>query len=86
MSNGRLANSPALPSLRFDHPSMRLIAGALLILTAEQAFAHAHMANYPNEPRVREVLYPAAGVALLLGLGLMAWGLFSERRTPTGGS
>jgi hypothetical protein len=65
---------------------MRLIAGALLILTAEQAFAHAHMANYPNEPRVREVLYPAAGVALLLGLGLMVWGSFSDRRSTKEGA
>jgi len=65
---------------------MRLIAGALLILTAEQAFAHAHMANYPNEPRVREVLYPAAGVALLLGVALMTWGIFTERRPPAGGA
>jgi hypothetical protein len=58
----------------------------LLILTAEQAFAHAHMANYPNEPRVRDVLYPAAGVALVLGVALMTWGLFSDRRRPTEGA
>jgi hypothetical protein len=44
------------------------------------------MANYPNEPRVRDVLYPAAGVALVLGVALMTWGLFSDRRRPTEGA
>ena len=65
---------------------MRSIAGALLILTSEQAFAHAHMANFPNEPRVREVLYPAAGLLLAVGTLLLLWGLYSDRRTISPGA
>lgn len=76
----------AIRNLQQSGPSMRSIAGALLILTSEQAFAHAHMANFPNEPRVREVLYPAAGLLLAIGTLLLVWGLYSDRRTAAPGA
>ena len=60
---------------------MRTISGALLLLTAEQAFAHAHSASFPNEPFVREVLLPTSGFLALAGLLLLVWGLFTERKT-----
>lgn len=59
---------------------MRTISGALLLLTAEQAFAHAHSATFPNEPFVREVLLPTSGFLALAGLLLLVWGLFTERK------
>jgi len=52
-----------------------------LLLAAEQAFAHAHSATFPNEPFVREVLLPTSGFLALAGLVLLVWGLFSERQT-----
>jgi hypothetical protein len=58
---------------------MRTIAGAILILTAEQAFAHAHMASFPNEPLMREVMFPASGCLLVAGLALLGWGLKTDR-------
>jgi hypothetical protein len=58
---------------------MRTISGAILILAAEQAFAHAHMASFPNEPLMREVMFPASGFLLVTGLVLLGWGLKSDR-------
>jgi hypothetical protein len=63
-----------------DDLSMRSISGALLLLTAEQAFAHAHSASFPNEPFVRDVLFPASGVLALSGVILLIWGLLTERK------
>ena len=60
---------------------MRTLSGAVLILASEQAFAHAHLANFPHDRFVRDVLLPASCLLLGLGAGLMAWGLVSERRS-----
>ncbi|MFO0870309.1 MAG: hypothetical protein U0935_15375 [Pirellulales bacterium] len=65
---------------------MRMLTGAVLILAAEQAFAHAHMANFPNEPRVRDVLYPACIFLVLLGSVLLVWGLVTDRKGKVEGA
>ena len=57
---------------------MRMLTGALLILAAEQAFAHAHLVNFPYDGLVRDVLIPGATVSAVVGLILLVWGLFSE--------
>jgi hypothetical protein len=59
---------------------MRTISGALLLLTAEQSFAHAHSASFPNQPFVHEVLFPASGFLAAAGLALIVWGLLTERK------
>ena len=57
---------------------MRMLTGAILILAAEQAFAHAHLVNFPYDGLVRDVLIPGATVSAIVGLILLIWGLFSE--------
>lgn len=56
---------------------MRMISGALLILTAEQAFSHSLLVQFPNTETAQDVLYPASLVLLTLGSLLMMWGLWS---------
>ena len=60
---------------------MRMLTGAILLLTAEQAFAHAHLVGFPNVAFVREVLVPASLVLGLFGLAFLVWGVVSERKT-----
>lgn len=59
---------------------MRMLTGAILLLTAEQAFAHAHLVHFPNVPFVREVLIPASLVLAVFGLGFLVWGILTERK------
>lgn len=59
---------------------MRTITGAILILTAEQAFAHAYLVNFPNATLAQDVLVPASYVLGALGVGFLIWGVFPERR------
>jgi hypothetical protein len=61
---------------------MRMLSGAILILVAEQAFAHAHMAEFPNQVFVNEVLYPTSMVLAAFGIGFLIWGVITERK-PT---
>ncbi len=63
---------------------MKLVSGALLLLTAEQAYAHAHLVQFPNQDVAARVLIPASVVFVTLGALLMVWGLLVEARTPRG--
>ena len=61
---------------------MRLITGAILILAGEQAFAHAHQIGFPHQVYAHSILFPASIVLTLIGVGIFAWGLVSDRRSP----
>lgn len=60
---------------------MKLLSGTLLLLAAEQAYAHANLVQFPNQDSAARVLLPAAVVFLALGVLLTAWGLLAEVRT-----
>lgn len=59
---------------------MRMITGAILILTAEQAFAHAHLIGFPHQVYVRSVLLPLSAVLGAIGVFSLVWGFLSERK------
>ena len=59
---------------------MRMITGGLLMVGAEQAFAHALLIRFPNETFGQQVLLPASAALLAMGAGFMLWGLITERR------
>ncbi len=61
---------------------MRMLTGAILLLTAEQAFAHANLVGFPNVEFVREVLIPASMVLGAFGLAFLVWGVLTERKQP----
>lgn len=58
---------------------MRMLTGAILILAAEQAFAHSHLVGFPHQGYVSEVLIPASLVLGLLGTGFLLWGTIKDR-------
>jgi hypothetical protein len=60
---------------------VRLLAGVVLIHAAEQAYAHAFLIQFPNQGTASQVLIPASGVLLALGILLAVWGLLPERKT-----
>ena len=47
---------------------MKTLSGALLLLAAEQAYAHANLVQFPNQDSAARVLYPASVVFLVLGV------------------
>lgn len=59
---------------------MKLLSGTILLLAAEQAFAHAQLVQFPNHDDATAVLIPASVVFLILGSILLIWGLLSEVR------
>lgn len=59
---------------------MKLLSGAVLLLAAEQAFAHAQLIQFPNHDDASAVLIPASVVFLILGSSFLIWGLLSEVR------
>lgn len=59
---------------------MRTITGAILILTAEQAFAHAYLVDFPNAAMAQDVLVPASYVLGALGVVFLIWGVFPDRK------
>jgi hypothetical protein len=64
---------------------MRMLTGALLLVGAEQAFAHAHLVQFPNHIEARTVLMPASGALLVAGVVMLFWGLLTEnRKAPSG--
>ena len=64
---------------------MRALAGALLILTSEQAFSHALLITVPYQAVARMYLLPFAIGAILLGIGLLVVGMFrDQKRALTG--
>lgn len=65
---------------------MKMISGSILILTAEQAFAHSQSIPFPNQVFANEVLYPSSMVLAGLGLILMLWGAITDfPKQKTGG-
>lgn len=60
---------------------MKMISGAVLMLAAEEAFAHAQLVQFPNHETAWSVLVPASVVFLALGCLLMVWGLVTDART-----
>jgi hypothetical protein len=65
---------------------MKLLSGALLLLAAEQAYAHANLVQFPNQDSAAQVLIPASVVFVVLGFILTAWGLLIEMRAGRGSS
>lgn len=65
---------------------MRTLAGAVLIATAEQAFAHSQLVQFPNHLFASEILMPSSGVLLALGVGMLIWGTLTDFRehSPNG--
>ena len=61
---------------------MRMLTGAVFLLGAEQAFAHANLVQFPNQVEARSVLMPAAYTFLVIGVLLFGWGLLTERTVP----
>ncbi len=65
---------------------MRTLAGAVLIATAEQAFAHSQLVQFPNHLFASEILLPSSGVLLALGVGMLIWGALTDfREQPQNG-
>lgn len=62
---------------------MKLLAGVVLLHASEQAFAHAHLVQFPNHDEAGQVLFPASLVLLTLGAILFVWGLVTEARGKT---
>ena len=61
---------------------MKLVSGAILFLAAEQAYAHAHLVQFPNHDVASRVLVPGSLVLLVLAVLMFAWGLLTEARSP----
>ncbi len=57
---------------------MKLVTGGLLLLAAEQAYAHAQLVQFPNHESAAAVLVPGSFVLLVLGGLLLVWGLLTE--------
>ncbi|MHB8972284.1 MAG: hypothetical protein ACYC3X_24145 [Pirellulaceae bacterium] len=60
--------------------TMRMVTGGILIVAAEQAFAHAHLVGFPHGVFASQVLLPSSLVLLLAGLGFLLWGVATERK------
>ena len=60
---------------------MKLVAGSVFVLAAEQAYAHAQLVQFPNHESASAVLVPASLVLLVLGMLLFIWGLLTEARS-----
>ena len=60
---------------------MKLVAGSVLVLAAEQAYAHAQLVQFPNHESASAVLVPASLVLFVLGMLLVIWGLLTEARS-----
>ncbi len=61
---------------------MKLVSGAILFLAAEQAYAHAHLVQFPNHDVASSVLVPGSLVLLVLAVLMFVWGLLTEARSP----
>ena len=60
---------------------MKLISGAILVLAAEQAYAHAQLVQFPNHESAAAVLVPGSLVLVVLGILMIIWGLLTEVRS-----
>ncbi len=59
---------------------MRMITGAILLLAAEQAFAHAYLVGFPHQAFVSQVLTPGSLLLGVIGLVFLIWGLITDHR------
>jgi hypothetical protein len=67
---------------------MRMISGSILILAAVHAFSNSLSIGFPNAGAAQDVLFPASIGLAVLGLLLLAWGLWAgefKRSPPEGG-
>jgi hypothetical protein len=62
---------------------MKLVAGSVILLAAEQAYAHAQLIQFPNHESASNVLVPGSLALLVLGTLLVVWGLLTESRSAT---
>ena len=62
---------------------MKLVTGAILFLAAVQAYAQAHLVQFPNHDVASRVLVPGSLVLLVLAVLMFVWGLLTEARSPT---
>ena len=60
---------------------MKLLTGAILLVGAEQAFAHSLLVQFPNQDSASRILVPASLVLLTMATLFMLWGLLSEVQT-----
>ena len=63
---------------------MKILAGCVLIHSAEQAYAHMNLIQFPNYETASQVLLPTSIAILVLGVLLVTWGCIEEisgRRT-----
>lgn len=64
---------------------MKLLSGVVCLAAAEQAYAHAHLIQFPHHTAAAGVLVPASVVFLAVGVLLCLWSLLTEfRQTPAG--
>ncbi len=57
---------------------MRTVTGAILLVVAEQSYAHACLIPFPNQEAAVQVLIPASLVSLFLGAAFLIWGIVTE--------
>ena len=57
---------------------MKMVSGALLLVAAEQAFAHSQLVQFPTQDEATRVLIPASVVFLAVGAILLVWGIVTE--------
>ncbi|MDA7504031.1 hypothetical protein OAF98_02165 [Planctomicrobium sp.] len=57
---------------------MRTITGAIILVAAEQSYAHAHLIGFPHSESTRHVLLPVSAVLAVGGLLFLIWGLISD--------
>ncbi len=62
---------------------MKLVTGAILLLAAEQAYAHAKLVQFPNHESAAAVLIPASLVMTVLGSLIFIWGIATEARSSS---
>lgn len=62
---------------------MKLVTGAVLLLAAEQAYAHAKLVQFPNHESAAAVLVPASLILSVLGLLMFTWGVVTEARASS---
>ena len=63
---------------------MKMVTGAILILSGEQAFAHSQSVPFPNQVFANEVLYPASMILVGPGVCFLIWGCVTEAKTKVG--
>ncbi len=62
---------------------MRMVTGAILLLAAEQAFAHTQLVRFPNHQFTHDVLYPTSLVLACLGAAFLFWGALTDAGKPS---